>query len=100
MERKSRTLGKIINIMSKIESKIGKINQSDEKIYNFISDFNNFKSIIPNDKVTDWESTPDSCTFKVEGIGKAKMKINESEPFKLVKIQGTGNGITKVEFNL
>jgi len=70
----------------KIESKIGKIAYSDEKIYNFVSDFHNIKNLIPSDTVKNWESTNDECSFELEGLGKTGMKIVEKEPYKLVKI--------------
>ena len=72
--------------MSKIESKIGVVKQPGEKIYKYISDFNNFQSLIPEDKVKDFESTEDTCSFTVEGIGQAGLKIIEKEPFSLIKI--------------
>ncbi len=72
--------------MAKIESKIGKLDYKDEIIYRFLSDFNNFEDIVPKDKVSDWQSDTDSCSFKVEGIGSAGMRISEKEPFKLIKI--------------
>lgn len=70
----------------KLESKIGKVNSSDEKIYNFLTDFNNFKELVPEDKIKDWESTEDSCSFTVDMVGKTGFKIVEKEPFKLVKL--------------
>ena len=72
--------------MSKIESKIGIVKQSAEKIYTYISNFNNFKFLIPEDKVKDFESTEDTCSFTIEGIGQAGLKIIEKEPFSLIKI--------------
>ena len=76
--------------MSKYTSKIGKINQSDELIYNFLTDFNNLKAIVPTDKVKDFEATEDTCRFKIEGIGQAGLKIIEKESFKLIKITSEG----------
>lgn len=72
--------------MTRIESKIGVIKQPAEKIFNFISNFNNFNQLIPEDKVKDFESTDDTCRFKVEGIGQAGLRIIEKEPHKLIKI--------------
>ena len=74
--------------MLKLESKIGSINSSDEKIYNFLSDFNNFRSLIPEDKIKNWESTKESCKFSLDGLGEPGMKIIEKEPNKLIKITG------------
>jgi carbon monoxide dehydrogenase subunit G len=72
--------------MLKIESKIGQIPQKDEKIYNFLSDFNHFNHFIPADKVKNWEATTDTCKFKLEGLGDIGFKIVEKEPFKLIKV--------------
>ena len=72
--------------MTRIESKIGVIKQPAEKIFNFISNFNNFNQLIPEDKVKDFESSNDTCRFKVEGIGQAGLRIIEKEPHKLIKI--------------
>ena len=76
--------------MSKHTSKIGKINKSDELIYNFLTDFNNLKEIIPQDKVKNFEATEDTCKFNIDGVGQAGLKIIEKEPFKLIKITSDG----------
>lgn len=70
----------------RLESKIGKINNSDERIYNFLTDFNNFKNLIPQDKVENWESDEDSCRFSIHPIGQTGIKILEKEPYKLIKL--------------
>jgi carbon monoxide dehydrogenase subunit G len=76
--------------MSKIESRIGIIKDSEEKIYSFLSDFNNFRNMVPADKVKNWESDRDSCTFTVEGIGPVGLRILEKEPTKMIKIISDG----------
>ena len=83
--------------MIKLESKIGKINSAEETAYNFLSNFNNFKKFIPEDKIQNWEATEDSCHFTIEGIGETGMRIIEKEPFKLIKIAGEESG--KLDFN-
>jgi len=72
--------------MSKIESRVGKIANSDEKIFTFLSDFNNFEKLIPEDKVKNWQSDKESCSFTVDGVGSAGLKIVEKEPFQTIKI--------------
>ncbi len=81
--------------MTKFESDIKIAPHSQEKIFSFISNFNNFEDLIPQDKIKDWESTEDTCRFKVDGIGEAGLKIIEKEPFKTVKFSTDG----KVPFN-
>ena len=70
----------------KIESKIGRSGYSDNTIYDFITDFNNFRNLIPVDQVTDWESSEERCTFKIDPVGKTGLQIIEKSPFKLIKI--------------
>jgi len=70
----------------KIESKIGISPHSDEHIFAFITDFNNFKDLLPADKVKGWESSQDKCSFEVDPLGRTGLMVVEKEPFKLVKI--------------
>ena len=72
--------------MTKIESRIGLVKQPQEKIFNYLSNFENFNSLIPQDKVKDFESSGDSCRFTVEGIGQVGLRIIEKDPHKLIKI--------------
>jgi carbon monoxide dehydrogenase subunit G len=76
--------------MLKIESRIGIIKESEERIYSFLSDFNNFKNLVPADRVKNWEATADNCSFTVEGIGPVGLRITEKEPNKLIKITSDG----------
>ncbi len=77
--------------MLKLESKIGTIESRDEKIYNFLTDFNNFEKLVPEDKVRNWEADGDTCRFTVDGIGQTGVRILEKEPFKLIKLAGIDN---------
>ncbi len=70
----------------KIESKVGTILHNDEKIYSFLTDFNNFENLIPADQVSNWQANENECSFEITGLGKTGMKIIEKEPFKLIKI--------------
>jgi carbon monoxide dehydrogenase subunit G len=70
----------------KIESKIGKSTASDQQIYSFITDFNNFQELIPGDVVSEWKSSEDRCTFQVKPIGKTGLMIIDRAPHSLIKI--------------
>ena len=73
-------------LIMKIESKIGKTSSGDEKIYSFITNFHNFKELLPADKVTGWEASEDKCSFNVEPLGRTGLMIVEKEPHKLIKM--------------
>lgn len=77
--------------MLKLESKIGETASSDKAVYDFLSDFNNFKDLIPADKVKNWESTSDTCRFQADVVGDIGFKIIEKEPYKLIKVTGDEN---------
>jgi carbon monoxide dehydrogenase subunit G len=77
---------------TKFESKTGKSELSDEKLYTFLSNFNNFKTFIPADKIGNFESTEDSCKFSVPVVGEMKLAVTEREPYKTLKVSGSGMG--------
>lgn len=70
----------------RLESKIGKINSKSADIYQFLTNFDNFKNLIPEDKISDWQSNDDSCTFSVPPVGKTGFKLVEKDPYKLIKL--------------
>ena len=70
----------------KIESKIGKSTSSDVKIYDFITNFHNFKELLPADKVSGWEASENKCSFNVDPLGRTGLMIAGKEPHKLVKM--------------
>jgi len=78
--------------MLKLESKIGTILYTDEKIYRYLLNFDNIKNLIPGDKIKNWESQEDSCRFTVTGLGDAGVRILEKEPYKLIKLTGIDEG--------
>lgn len=84
--------------MSKIESRIGIIKETDEKIFRFLSDFKHFRDMIPADRIKNFESSGDNCSFSVEGIGHIGLRIIEKEPNKLIKIGSDGD--SPIEFQL
>jgi carbon monoxide dehydrogenase subunit G len=82
----------------KLESKTGKIPYSDERIFTFLSDFNNFKHLIPHDKIKGWQSDENSCRFTVDIIGEFGVKIIEKDPFRLIKLSGIDDNKYKLFF--
>jgi len=84
--------------MSKrIESEKVTINNSPEKIFNFIGNFDNFSALLP-EKVENWQSTGDSCSFEVKGLATLGLRITERIPF--TKVSMTGEGKLPFDFTL
>ena len=80
--------------MTRIESDTRLISKTDKKIFNFLSDFNNFEQLMP-DRVTDWESDKKTCSFTISGLASLGMEIIETRPNSFIKIKDFG----KVPFN-
>ena len=70
----------------KIESKIGKSASTDQAIYKFVSNFHNFKDLLPQDRVSGWEASEDKCSFQVDPLGRTGLMIVNKEPYSLVKM--------------
>ena len=76
--------------MTRIESDKTEIKKSSQEIFNFLSDFNNFKKLMP-EQVTNWESTVDTCSFTISGMATLGMKITEKKPNEYIKVVRNGN---------
>jgi hypothetical protein len=74
-----------VEMETKIESKVGQITGSSERVYAFLSNFNNFSHLVPPDKVKNWQATEDTCHFTVDGLGNAGLRMIEKEPYSLIK---------------
>ncbi|HTF06228.1 MAG TPA: SRPBCC family protein [Bacteroidia bacterium] len=74
------------------------IPQTAEKAFTFLSDFNNFKSLMPP-QVTNWQSTEDTCSFTINNMATVGMKIVSKEPFSKIHIKSDG-GKVPFEFTL
>ena len=69
----------------KVESKIGRLRSDENRIYDFLSDCNNFQQFASNEKIRNWQSDSESCSFTIDGIGDVVFRIVDKEPNKLVK---------------
>ena len=83
--------------MTRIESDTHSIDKKSEVIFNFLSDFNNFETIMP-DKVVDWKSDNDSCSFTISGLASLGMRIVEKKPSTFIKIVDEGKVPFKFDF--
>lgn len=83
--------------MKNIESEKLLINCEQERIFNFLSDFNNFGKLMP-EQIINWQSTEDSCSFTIKGMTDLSMKIKEKHAFHSILI--TSYGKVPFEFEL
>lgn len=83
--------------LTKIESDKVEIQNSAEKIFTYLSDFNNFSALMPS-QVTNWQSTVDECSFTINGMATIGMKIIDKIPHSQINI--VSNGKVPFEFKL
>ena len=81
-----------------INSETHSTKSSIKEIYNYLVDFKNFKNILPEDKIENFECTGDTCSFNIRGITPLKVKIIEKNPFSSIKYQS--EGLAKFNFIL
>ncbi len=51
---------------TKIESNKVTINADQSTVFTFLTDFNNIKLLLPQEKISDWSATTDQCSFKIQ----------------------------------
>ncbi len=78
--------------MTTIETDKVDCQQPAEKIYTFLSDFNNFKALMPP-QVSNWESTTDTCTFTINNMATVGMKIDSKTPHSKIHILSDGGKV-------
>jgi hypothetical protein len=69
-----------------------------KELYDFLTDFKNFASILPKDKVENFQHTADSCSFTIRGITALTIKQISKMPYSSVKFQS--EGLAKFNFIL
>jgi len=86
----------------KYQSEVKYTDQNQEIVFNYLSDFDHFSQyvnegllskvngLIPQIKISDFESDRDSCRFKVSGMGQSEIRIIEREPNQTIKINSSG----------
>ncbi|MBM3437086.1 MAG: SRPBCC family protein, partial [Bacteroidetes bacterium] len=70
--------------MTEIKSETVSISDSAEHKNNFLSDFNNFGKLMP-EQVINWQSGIDQCSFTIKGMTDINLTMAEKVPFNMIK---------------
>ena len=65
------------------------INKSQEDLYAFLSDFNNFEKLMP-EQVTNWKATNDSCSFTIKGMADLAMTMGQQTEYSQITYNSVG----------
>lgn len=78
--------------MTTIESKKVDVNAPVQEVFEYLGDMNNFKDLLPMDRISNWESDTDYCSFKVQGTYTIRLDMNGAEaPNKIFLKSGEGS---------
>jgi len=77
--------------MTTIESKQVDVKAPVSEVFTFLADLNNFKELLPQDRISDWQSAQDFCSFKVQGTYKIRLDLKELLPPDRIILQ-SGEG--------
>lgn len=69
-----------------------------KNLYTFLSDFKNFGSLLPEDKVDNFKYTESECSFNIKGITPMTIKVAEKVPYEFIVF--SSDGLAKFNFSL
>ncbi|WP_317897515.1 hypothetical protein [Aurantibacillus circumpalustris] len=81
-----------------INSETNKTVSSIKDLYNFLSDFKNFGTILPEDKVQDFKYSENECSFTIKGITEMTIIVEEKVTNDFILF--SSNGLAKFNFSL
>jgi len=68
-------------------------NLTAEQLFNKLSNLNNLKEIMPS-SIDNFESTEDTCSFKMKGMPKLDLSLSEKTPFSKISLSATGSPVS------
>ncbi len=81
----------------KIDGKKAVISAGQNKVFQFLSDFNNYEKLMP-EQIVNWQSDKDTCSFTIKGMADLKLKFARKEASRLLELVPEGK--TPVKFSL
>jgi len=76
--------------MTEIKSDIVSITSTQENVYSFLSDFNNFGKLMP-EQVINWQSTQETCSFSIKGMADLALKMDQKSEFSFLSYISVGD---------
>ena len=78
--------------MTNFKSPDVEVSLSAEQLYDKLSNLNNLQDILPSE-ITDFQSTEDSCSFKMGGMPKVNLVIAEKTAFSKIILRAENSQI-------
>jgi carbon monoxide dehydrogenase subunit G len=84
--------------MLTLESKKGIAHGSQEKVFQYLSDFRNFAGMLPVNQIRDLEITGDTLRFSLDGLGTIGLRISARVPNTQLVVSGTEDSAASFSF--
>lgn len=75
--------------MKKFQSQQISIQKPAAEVFAFVSDFQKLGTLMP-DRVVNWTSNEDSCSFEIQGMAKLNMRLEKKSPNSLLVMKADG----------
>jgi carbon monoxide dehydrogenase subunit G len=80
-----------------IEGKPTKIHADKKSVFKFLSDFNHYEMLMP-DQIVNWKSAKDACSFTIKNMTSLALKFKNKNPYQFIDIEPDGK--SPIQFNL
>ena len=71
---------------------------STDSLFDFMGDFHNFKHLLPEDKIDNFECTSEQRSFSIKGLTALTIKIKDKQPKSVITFETSG--LAKFVFTL
>ena len=65
--------------MTEIKSTEVTVKGSEQEIFDFLIDLNNLVQLLPQDKISEWESSNERCSFKIQNAATIELVLDKAE---------------------
>jgi carbon monoxide dehydrogenase subunit G len=75
--------------MIQIESKTAVVDAKPEQVFDYLTDFTHFDSLLPKESLSDVELSKEKILFSLQGLGRVGLAIREKIPPQEIRIGST-----------
>ncbi len=67
------------------------INQNPQIVFEFLNDINNLEKLMPEEKVSNWMSDSESCSFQIQGLSTIALEKKDAVPHQKIHLSAKDN---------
>ncbi|MFP5471434.1 MAG: hypothetical protein ACLGGV_07535 [Bacteroidia bacterium] len=86
--------------MTDITSETVTLKTPIQEIFNFLSDLNNYNQLLPADNISDFQSTKENCSFKVQNAYNIGLNKQSEQSPNLITLNSSENSPIKFELSI